>query len=98
MVLPVRSPSRPNPLSLTIVQREEVREEPILGVSFLGLIDGTPVLDLNPYQSGTDSVFSTRDLDHSGRIRKLPIERSAMISAGRLSDSTENILREMQLR
>jgi tRNA-Thr(GGU) m(6)t(6)A37 methyltransferase TsaA len=52
-----RSPSRPNPISLTVV-RVISRTELTLEVEGLDLVDGTAVLDLKPYIPGQDSVFS----------------------------------------
>lgn len=74
-VFAIRSPSRPNPVSLTVVQLRGVREGRMLEVSFLDLIEGTPVIDLKPYQPGTDCVFSARSPDRSGKIGKIAMER-----------------------
>jgi len=74
-VFSIRSPSRPNPLSLTIVELRGIREGRILDVSFLDLIDGTPVIDLKPYQPGTDSIFSAKNPDRSVKIGKISMER-----------------------
>jgi len=52
-----RSPSRPNPISLTVV-RVSARTELTLEVEGLDLVDGTAVLDLKPYIPGQDGVFS----------------------------------------
>jgi hypothetical protein len=52
-----------------------VREGRILKVSFLDLIEGTPVIDLKPYQPGNDSVFSAKNPDRSGKIGKIAMER-----------------------
>jgi len=50
-VFATRSPRRPNPLGLTVVELLR-REEGILHVRGLDMLDGTPVLDLKPYLSG----------------------------------------------
>jgi tRNA-Thr(GGU) m(6)t(6)A37 methyltransferase TsaA len=52
-----RSPSRPNPLSLTVV-RVSARTDLTLEVEGMDLVDGTAVLDLKPYIPGQDGVFS----------------------------------------
>ena len=52
-----RSPSRPNPISLTVV-RVSARTELTLEVEGMDLVDGTAVLDLKPYIPGQDGVFS----------------------------------------
>jgi tRNA-Thr(GGU) m(6)t(6)A37 methyltransferase TsaA len=50
-VFATRSPRRPNPLGLTVVEllRREGRELHVRGVDML---DGTPILDIKPYLSG----------------------------------------------
>ena len=58
-VFATRSPSRPNPLSVTMV--ELVRcDGLVLHVSPLDLLDATPVVDLKAYSPGWDSVFAAR--------------------------------------
>ncbi len=52
-----RSPSRPNPISLTVV-RVSSRTDLMLEVEGMDLVDGTAVLDLKPYIPGQDGVFS----------------------------------------
>jgi tRNA-Thr(GGU) m(6)t(6)A37 methyltransferase TsaA len=74
-IFSIRSPSRPNPVSVTVVKLHRVREGRILEVSFLDLIDGTPLIDLKPYQAGTDCVFSARSPDRSNKIGKISPER-----------------------
>jgi tRNA-Thr(GGU) m(6)t(6)A37 methyltransferase TsaA len=49
-VFATRSPRRPNPIGLTVVELLG-REGPALRVSGLDMLDGTPVLDLKPYLS-----------------------------------------------
>ncbi len=50
-VFATRSPRRPNPIGLTVVEllRREGRRLHVRGVDML---DGTPILDLKPYMSG----------------------------------------------
>jgi len=56
-VFATRSPRRPNPIGLTVVEllRREGRRLHVRGVDML---DGTPILDIKPYLSGipTDSL------------------------------------------
>lgn len=47
-VFATRSPHRPNPLGMSVV-RLRARSGPVLEVSGLDMIDGTPVLDIKPY-------------------------------------------------
>ncbi|WP_048078511.1 tRNA (N6-threonylcarbamoyladenosine(37)-N6)-methyltransferase TrmO [Desulfurococcus mucosus] len=49
------SPHRPNPIALTIVELEKI-EEDRLYVRGLDLYDGTPVLDIKPYDKGRSIV------------------------------------------
>ena len=49
-VFATRSPRRPNPLALTVVELLR-REGRILTVRGVDMLDGTPVLDLKPYLS-----------------------------------------------
>jgi len=49
-VFATRSPRRPNPIGLTVVQLLG-REGPSLRVRGLDMLDGTPFLDIKPYMS-----------------------------------------------
>ncbi len=49
-VFATRSPRRPNPLGLTVVELLR-REGPRLHVRGVDMLDGTPVLDIKPYLS-----------------------------------------------
>lgn len=50
-VFATRSPRRPNPLGLTVVELLR-REGALLHVRGLNMLDGTPILDIKPYLSG----------------------------------------------
>jgi len=50
-VFATRSPRRPNPLGLTVVQLLG-RKGPRLHARGLDMLDGTPILDIKPYLSG----------------------------------------------
>src|ERR1700675_1671480 len=50
-VFATRSPYRPNPIGLTVVELLR-REGPRLHVRGVDMLDGTPILDLKPYLSG----------------------------------------------
>lgn len=50
-VFTTRSPRRPNPIGLTVVELLE-RDGPRLHVRGLDMLDSTPILDLKPYLSG----------------------------------------------
>ena len=49
-VFATRSPRRPNPIGLTVVELLG-RDGPLLRVRGVDMLDGTPVLDLKPYLS-----------------------------------------------
>lgn len=51
----LRTHHRPNPLGVTVVRLDAVREGKV-HVTGLDVIDGTPVLDLKPYLPSYDSV------------------------------------------
>ncbi len=50
-----RSPSRPNPIGITVVKLLE-RQGNILKVAGLDAINGTPLLDIKPYIPSHDSI------------------------------------------
>jgi len=49
-VFATRSPRRPNPIGLTVVELLR-REGPALHVRGIDMLDGTPILDIKPYLS-----------------------------------------------
>ena len=54
-VFATRSPARPNPIGLCLVDVVLVRpSEGVLAVSGLDALDGTPVIDLKPYVAKID--------------------------------------------
>ncbi len=58
-VFATRSPYRPNPIGLSCVRLIEMRDTPdgpVLTVEGADLMDGTPIFDIKPYISYTDSV------------------------------------------
>jgi tRNA-Thr(GGU) m(6)t(6)A37 methyltransferase TsaA len=67
-VFSLRSPTRPNPLSLSATRLTKV-EGPLLYVEPLDLIDGSPIVDIKPYSSGWDAIFWARDV-HSMLITR----------------------------
>jgi tRNA-Thr(GGU) m(6)t(6)A37 methyltransferase TsaA len=68
-VFATRSPRRPNPLGLSVVELLG-REANVLRVRGLDMLDGTPVLDLKPYLSSVDAARLRRGwLDEAERRR-----------------------------
>ena len=49
-VFATRSPQRPNPIGLTVVELMG-REGPVLRVRGIDMLDGSPILDIKPYLS-----------------------------------------------
>lgn len=49
-VLALDSPTRPNPIGLSLVRLKKIENKRNLVVSDLDYFDGTPVLDVKPYQ------------------------------------------------
>jgi tRNA-Thr(GGU) m(6)t(6)A37 methyltransferase TsaA len=49
-VFTTRSPRRPNPIGLTVVELQG-HEEGVLNVRGVDMLDGTPILDIKPYLS-----------------------------------------------
>ncbi|MFA5295607.1 MAG: tRNA (N6-threonylcarbamoyladenosine(37)-N6)-methyltransferase TrmO [Methanoregulaceae archaeon] len=54
-VFATRSPDRPNPVALSIVDLIEV-EDGVLRVRGLDALDGTPVIDIKPYSPEIDAL------------------------------------------
>jgi tRNA-Thr(GGU) m(6)t(6)A37 methyltransferase TsaA len=53
-VFATRSPRRPNPIGLTVVELLR-RENVLLHVRGVDMLDGTPILDIKPYLSSVPS-------------------------------------------
>jgi tRNA-Thr(GGU) m(6)t(6)A37 methyltransferase TsaA len=54
-VFATRAPCRPNPIGLSVVAFEGMDADGRLRLRYLDCVDGTPLLDLKPYLSSTDS-------------------------------------------
>ncbi|MGD2200393.1 MAG: tRNA (N6-threonylcarbamoyladenosine(37)-N6)-methyltransferase TrmO [Candidatus Bathyarchaeota archaeon] len=65
-VFACRSPSRPNPIGLTVVELEGV-DRCKLEVSGLDAFEGSPVVDIKPYSPRGDMVPEAETPDWSGR-------------------------------
>jgi tRNA-Thr(GGU) m(6)t(6)A37 methyltransferase TsaA len=65
-VFALRSPARPNPIALSVVQLLGV-EGMTLRVRCIDCLDGTPLLDLKPYFASTDSKPDARVGWHANR-------------------------------
>ena len=58
-VFATRSPHRPNPISLTLVEIVSL-DGPLLTLKGCDLLDGTPILDIKPYLPEVESVPQAR--------------------------------------
>jgi tRNA-Thr(GGU) m(6)t(6)A37 methyltransferase TsaA len=70
-VFATRSPRRPNPLALTVVELLR-REGPVLAVRGVDMLDGTPVLDLKPYLSSIPAAKLRRGWLAEAEARRRP--------------------------
>jgi tRNA (adenine37-N6)-methyltransferase len=59
-VFATRAPCRPNPIGLSIVRLVR-REENILHLGLVDVLDGTPLLDIKPYAAKFDHIEATRN-------------------------------------
>lgn len=77
-VLATRSPHRPNPIALSVMELLRV-EGTVLHVRGVDLLDGTPVLDIKPYLPWTDAIPRSRVgwLEEEGRAVESEGERPA---------------------
>ena len=68
-VFATRSPHRPNPIGLSVVELHGV-EDGVLHVERVDMLDGTPLLDIKPYIPASDSVSNacTGWLGSRGRV------------------------------
>jgi tRNA-Thr(GGU) m(6)t(6)A37 methyltransferase TsaA len=74
-VFAVRSPTRPNPIAMTVARIVSI-EGTRIHVDRLDFIDGTPVIDLKPYFRSRDAIYAAR----SEQIGK-PANREAMLAS-----------------
>jgi tRNA-Thr(GGU) m(6)t(6)A37 methyltransferase TsaA len=69
-VFATRSPQRPNPIGLTVVQLLG-RDGPRLKVRGVDMLDGTPIIDIKPYLSGVPAGELRRGwLDEAERRKR----------------------------
>jgi tRNA-Thr(GGU) m(6)t(6)A37 methyltransferase TsaA len=68
-VFATRSPRRPNPIGLTVVELLS-REGPILRVRGIDMLDGTPILDIKPYLSSVPPERLRRGWLADAEVRK----------------------------
>jgi tRNA-Thr(GGU) m(6)t(6)A37 methyltransferase TsaA len=62
-VLATRSPHRPNPIGISVVQLKEIEvqsREILIHVRSVDLLSGTPILDIKPYLPYADSLMDAK--------------------------------------
>jgi formylmethanofuran dehydrogenase subunit E len=69
-VFSCRSPSRPNPLGLTIVELKRVKGC-VLEVLGLDALEGSPIVDIKPYSSRGDAYPHALSPEWSGKGPKI---------------------------
>jgi tRNA-Thr(GGU) m(6)t(6)A37 methyltransferase TsaA len=72
-VFATRSPRRPNPIGLTVVEMIG-REGPVLRVRGVDMLDGTPILDIKPYLSNVPPEQLRRGWLAEAEARSTPQE------------------------
>jgi len=68
-VFAIRTPFRPNPIGLSILQLLDIKENKIR-VSNVDILDGTPILDLKPYVPQFDNIKTNKIGWLKGKIKK----------------------------
>jgi len=73
-----RSPFRPNPIGLSVVKLDKIDHDhpdgPVLHLSGVDLVDGTPVLDIKPYIPYADSLPDATRGYVTGAPEQLPVQ------------------------
>lgn len=64
-----RSPSRPNPIGLCVVELLKI-EECVLTVKELDAVEGSPIVDIKPYIPTADSIPNARVAEWTHRCPK----------------------------
>lgn len=88
-VFATRSPHRPNPIGLSLVELISVEKDGII-VAGADLVDGTPILDVKPYLPEVEAIPEAR----TGWPKEIPKEPIEVF----FEDAAEQRLKEWQLR
>jgi tRNA (adenine37-N6)-methyltransferase len=79
-VLASRSPHRPNPIGISVVELEKIDREAKGGVEIhvkgVDILDGTPILDIKPYIPYADSIPGAKAGWAEETIDRIPVEFS----------------------
>jgi tRNA (adenine37-N6)-methyltransferase len=73
-VFATRSPSRPNPIGISIVKLTSI-DKNILHIQNVDILEGTPLLDIKPYVPEFDCRKTLKIGWFKGKIEKLPATR-----------------------
>ena len=78
-VFATRSPNRPNGLGLSVVRIEGIElsspDGPLIRVSGVDLMDGTPIFDIKPYMPSTESIpDAERGIGRLRNVETLKVE------------------------
>jgi tRNA-Thr(GGU) m(6)t(6)A37 methyltransferase TsaA len=99
-----RSTFRPNGLGLSLVKLDRIEFEardgmqpPLIHVSGVDLIDGTPVYDVKPYLAYAESVTDARNGYAEGEIPRLSvaIEPMALLEFEAMDGRSQQVIREV---
>jgi tRNA-Thr(GGU) m(6)t(6)A37 methyltransferase TsaA len=82
-VFAIRSPSRPNPIGLSIVNLIGI-EGNIITFRGVDILDGTPLLDIKPYVPDFDAFESER----TGWLKENVIKLRRTLDDGRFTEET----------
>jgi tRNA-Thr(GGU) m(6)t(6)A37 methyltransferase TsaA len=92
-ILSIRSPHRPNHIGITLVELAGI-ERSILHIKGVDMLDGTPLLDIKPYNPDMDYVPDAR-IGWMGRLGKNnPFDRTVTSHEEWLHENTEDSEKE----
>jgi tRNA-Thr(GGU) m(6)t(6)A37 methyltransferase TsaA len=93
-----RTPHRPNPIGLSLVELVRVEKDGII-VAGADLVDGTPILDIKPYLPEVEAIPEART-GWTSEVKKDPIavvfnDKSEQLLQGWIGRNPEKHLREL---
>ena len=94
-VFSTRSPSRPNPIGMSVVEVLGVTGR-MIRVRGLDVVDGTPLLDIKPYVPAFDAIRASRVGWYAGRIAGARIRN--IKADGRFVRSAQRLIRSSRSR
>ena len=100
-VLASRSPHRPNPIGMSVVEIEKIdltaKGGPEITVRGVDLLDGTPILDVKPYLPYADAVPTANSGWAFEEIKKTPVifEEKALLKIKVAEKSGDKNLKDL---